>query len=713
MNTDTMEVDSIVPPSGNSNEDEEESREESIQFNVPSSPSPPSTTAAIDADEDDETASTAHRRSRSSMSTSSSKASKIAFLLFVIATSLGLLHHSHPTSLSAIQKRYTSTAKIGESLLSAAMSNNNHRLLQVQHAMEQASEATGDVAASLKSTSLESLARMEEAFHSLRHHNNADDQRRSNNGHAVAGRALLDGLENAFHRGRSAPDRGGSATTTEEGGTNENDETRNLRKKGGRNRKHQQQQQQQRKLKKETRERRDLTDTTERGEEEGHPNSKLAAPLLAFGIIVLLVATLLILPSSERRRLDYLARNAIVLDENEAEIVEFYERAECGMQTIPFLQDEAYDDDNESFSGRRFPKRHSERDLRENIPSTRQNYLRSASDPSLVRHHHHHHHPNRRESHQGDMYYSRVLDTLHCEEEKEGDIIEDLMGCERMEDGREEHCSSADLMVQYNMAGNAAALSPSPRSSPSIGDMAENVAALSPSPDSPLVLVIGDGVNTKYVESGQAEIQEEVPSSQCSQSPPSFDSLTCDLEASTGETSHQDDDATDSTKVDIGAAVASSSPSMCSPTKERTPRGNQSSSSSRSNYSTVVITTTRLTTTDLYHHEENNNIPQRRRVSFSPKVEVRKLLPIDFEEEYSPRSMEMHHQEPTLFIRSYYYYYMTLAVAAAIVVSSFVYHTELLSTLYSRSSPMMVTLRGVDVFHRAESMLRSQWNAEL
>jgi len=243
--------------------------------------------------------------------------------------------------------------------------------------------------------------------------------------------------------------------------------------------------------------------------------------------------------------------------------------------------------------------------------------------------------------------------------------------------------------------------------------MTGKASALSPSPDSPSG--IGDGVDTKSVEAGQAEIREEA-SSQCSRSPPSFDSLTCDLEAPTGEASHRDDDATNSTKVDGGAVAASSSSpsssSMCDPTTERISRSNLSSSWPRSNYSTGVVTT--LSTTNLYHHEENNSIPQRRRVSFSPKVEVRKLLPMDFEEEYSPRSMDTNHQERNFFIRNYLYY-MVLAMAAAIVAFSLVHHTELLSSFCSSSSrsPMMATLRGADVFQRAENMLRSQWGVEL
>ena len=144
-------------------------------------------------------------------------------------------------------------------------------------------------------------------------------------------------------------------------------------------------------------------------------------------------------------------RNRIILDEDEAEIVEFYEKESSLMQTIPFLRDEVEEEEGDGVGSSKptgvveevmeekentvavvMPHQHQHHLLldsptRNHNPPAHHHHrtTTSASDSSLMRHlppHSHHRRSESRQS-QGDLYYSMVLQTLIHDDNDEGHII--------------------------------------------------------------------------------------------------------------------------------------------------------------------------------------------------------------------------------------------------------------------------------------------------
>mmetsp|Transcript_35913 Transcript_35913/g.75612 ORF Transcript_35913/g.75612 Transcript_35913/m.75612 type:complete len:923 (+) Transcript_35913:175-2943(+) len=221
----------------------------------------------------------------------------------------------------------------------------------------------------------------------------------------------------------------------------------------------------------------------------------LLAPLLGFCAILFMVASFV--ANTVRRRLPHEQRT--VLDDTEAEIVEFYERAECGtLQTIPFLQDvdDLFDrglegekrEPRESIPRRmtRHPlKRSGSERIRSlslggggdpsmmttkttassrNSSLSLSNHVRSASDPSLslmrqrsMIHHVDEHDEEKeeeddneriltaRESSQCDLYYSRVLETLHYEDDDDDDEVDSLGEGQQLQEGVQGGAPRMDL----------------------------------------------------------------------------------------------------------------------------------------------------------------------------------------------------------------------------------------------------------------------------
>jgi len=129
-------------------------------------------------------------------------------------------------------------------------------------------------------------------------------------------------------------------------------------------------------------------------------NSPLAAPLVAFFGIIFLIASYAMKQPDRRRN--------IILDENEAEIIEFYERElECGtLQTIPFLQDVKLGAEEHSPLRRQGSSGGLERKVSD---SSLTNLRHSVSDPAI-------------QESQCDLYYSRVLETLHYDDDDDKGI---------------------------------------------------------------------------------------------------------------------------------------------------------------------------------------------------------------------------------------------------------------------------------------------------
>jgi len=138
-------------------------------------------------------------------------------------------------------------------------------------------------------------------------------------------------------------------------------------------------------------------------------NSPLAAAVLIFCGIAFLIASVA-MASDDSRRLRRLANShenrTIVLDEEEAEIVEFYEKEmESGMmQSFPFLEDDCHIDDCR------------EDDAGEEQKRSQSFIRRPSSDSSLNRHLS----AEARVS-QNDSYYSRVLQDIISFDEGEDD----------------------------------------------------------------------------------------------------------------------------------------------------------------------------------------------------------------------------------------------------------------------------------------------------
>eukprot|EP00579_Thalassiosira_antarctica_P031410 CAMPEP_0202029024 /NCGR_PEP_ID=MMETSP0905-20130828/63757_1 /ASSEMBLY_ACC=CAM_ASM_000554 /TAXON_ID=420261 /ORGANISM="Thalassiosira antarctica, Strain CCMP982" /LENGTH=827 /DNA_ID=CAMNT_0048592761 /DNA_START=118 /DNA_END=2602 /DNA_ORIENTATION=- len=717
-------------------------------------------------------------------------------LLFIAgsASVILTLHHTHLSSKtwSTFQQEYYPALQ--ESLSTTLQS--------VPRLSREVLEGTKATAASMKILFTAESAELaweksENAFHQLRHHSVTplDEEPREN----MLGRAL-EGLEGIFHMRRRG------ANNSSEGRRGNGNKSNNLRKEGRNNK------QQQRNMKKEaSRDRRNakadnnqatdpssILSTKQEGEEQQSnngwmsllSNSPLAAPLLAFCGIVFLVASLIM--NLDYRRL-HRGRNTIILDEKEAEIVEFYERVECGtLQTIPFLQDvkEGAEEHPIKRSSSERWMMNSERNLPE-TSLTRQHH-RSSSDSSLMRHHVIHPGAEMREN-QCDLYYSRVLETLNYEDDDdEVDLVEEQ---EQMDDGGDDQeCQQITILENIVPLTNQK------------GDDLESEKD-GEKADCTHLEEAGNGSDTECFESAPSEeVQEKESQLRCPQSPPSssssISSLTSegyDVEAPFGgENCHQDDslkvhNVTEaSSPLHVSTTIVMPGPeevvsrnlamsdfsdyvSSTGATPQRStivmpgPEEVVSRNLAMSDFSDYVSSTgatpqrsnlyrdpfggehdnhqddsmqvlhggeapspLHVSTTivmpgpeelvsrnlalsdfsdyvsstgatpqrsNLYHDRCQSLIENehklRRRVSFSPEVEIRE---IPTREEPLKANHEQHES---------YLYIMLFTVAIAIIVFS------LMPPAHPSLSPVYNTMTRGDIFQRAESILSSQWDVEL
>jgi len=648
---------------------------------------PPSSSIAPLAAGDDEASMIPRRRGRGATFLKMTGA-----LLFIAgsASVILTLHHTHLSSKtwSTFQQEYYPALQ--ESLSTTLQS--------VPRLSREVLEGTKATAASMKILFTAESAELaweksENAFHQLRHHSVTplDEEPREN----MLGRAL-EGLEGIFHMRRRG------ANNSSEGRRGNGNKSNNLRKEGRNNK------QQQRNMKKEaSRDRRNakadnnqatdpssILSTKQEGEEQQSnngwmsllSNSPLAAPLLAFCGIVFLVASLIM--NLDYRRL-HRGRNTIILDEKEAEIVEFYERVECGtLQTIPFLQDvkEGAEEHPIKRSSSERWMMNSERNLPE-TSLTRQHH-RSSSDSSLMRHHVIHPGAEMREN-QCDLYYSRVLETLNYEDDDdEVDLVEEQ---EQMDDGGD------DQECQITILENIVPLTNQK------GDDLESEKD-GEKADCTHLEEAGNGSDTECFESAPSEeVQEKESQLRCPQSPPSssssISSLTSegyDVEAPFGgENCHQDD------SLKVHNVTEASSPLHVSTTIVMPgPEEVVSRNLAMSDFSDYVSSTGATPQRSNLYHDRcqsliENEHKLRRRVSFSPEVEIRE---IPTREEPLKANHEQHES---------YLYIMLFTVAIAIIVFS------LMPPAHPSLSPVYNTMTRGDIFQRAESILSSQWDVEL
>eukprot|EP00579_Thalassiosira_antarctica_P002694 CAMPEP_0201875298 /NCGR_PEP_ID=MMETSP0902-20130614/7313_1 /ASSEMBLY_ACC=CAM_ASM_000551 /TAXON_ID=420261 /ORGANISM="Thalassiosira antarctica, Strain CCMP982" /LENGTH=730 /DNA_ID=CAMNT_0048402327 /DNA_START=155 /DNA_END=2347 /DNA_ORIENTATION=+ len=713
---------------------------------------PPSSSIAPLAAGDDEASMIPRRRGRGATFL------KMTGALLFIAGSASVILTLHPTQSSStwLQQRYPA---LQESLSTTLQS--------VPRLSREVLEGTKATAASMKTLFTAESAELaweksENAFHQLRHHSVTplDEEPREN----MLGRAL-EGLEGIFHMRRRG------ANNSSEGRRGNGNKSNNLRKEGRNNK------QQQRNMKKEaSRDRRNakadnnqatdpssILSTKQEGEEQQSnngwmsllSNSPLAAPLLAFCGIVFLVASLIM--NLDYRRL-HRGRNTIILDEKEAEIVEFYERVECGtLQTIPFLQDvkEGAEEHPIKRSSSERWMMNSERNLPE-TSLTRQHH-RSSSDSSLMRHHVIHPGAEMREN-QCDLYYSRVLETLNYEDDDdEVDLVEEQ---EQMDDGGD------DQECQITILENIVPLTNQK------GDDLESEKD-GEKADCTHLEEAGNGSDTECFESAPSEeVQEKESQLRCPQSPPSssssISSLTSegyDVEAPFGgENCHQDDslkvhNVTEaSSPLHVSTTIVMPGPeevvsrnlamsdfsdyvSSTGATPQRSnlyrdPFGGEhdnhqddsmqvlhggeapsplhvsttivmpgpeelvSRNLALSDFSDYVSSTGATPQRSNLYHDRcqsliENEHKLRRRVSFSPEVEIRE---IPTREEPLKANHEQHES---------YLYIMLFTVAIAIIVFS------LMPPAHPSLSPVYNTMTRGDIFQRAESILSSQWDVEL
>lgn len=613
---------------------------------------------------------------------------KMTGALLFIAGSASVILTLHPTHLSS--KTWSTFQQEYYPALQESLSTT---LQSVPRLSREVLEGTKATAASMKTLFTAESAELaweksENAFHQLRHHSvPLEEEPREN----MLGRAL-EGLEGIFHMRR----RGANNINIRRGNGNKSN---NLRKEG-RNSK-----QQQRNMKKEaSRDRRNakadnhqandpssILSTKQEGEEQQLngwmsllSNSPLAAPLLAFCGIVFLVASLIM--NLDHRRL-HRERNTIILDEKEAEIVEFYERVECGTsQTNPFLEDVKQGADEHPIkrsSSERWMM-NSERNLSDH------HHHRSSSDSSLMRHHVIHPGAEMREN-QCDLYYSRVLETLNYDvDDDEVDLAEEEQ--ERMDNGGDDQeCQQITILENIASLTNEE------------GNEVESDKA-SKKADCSHLEEAEDGIDTECFESAQSEEVEGKKSHvRCPQSPPSssssISSLTSegyDIEAPfSGEhDSHQGD----SLKVH-GVKEASSPLHFSTAIIMPGPEEIVSRNLAPSDYSDYVSSTGATPQRSNLYHDRcqsliENEPKLQRRVSFSPEVEIREI-PTRGE----PKANHEQHES--------YLYIMLFTVAITIIVFS------LMPTAHPSLSPVYNTMTRGDIFQRAESILSSQWDVEL
>jgi len=646
---------------------------------------------------------------------------RATFLLFIAASaSLLLILQSRPSSDNTAIIAFPTALQLKESL-SATLSS-------VPRLGRQAFENTKTTAFSVKTFSAESAElaweKSENAFHQLTGHNRRlmldekeEDGKQSRDNPLER---ALEGLEGIFHLHRRGAD--------EEGNLNRGDNNNVLKKKNNlrkdrRNSNNKQQRNMKRREASSSRatgrtnnnRRNAKAEPSKQDENEEQTNndrwimshvvdSPLAAPLLAFCGILFLMASLVMSP--RRANSEVRNSNTVILDENEAEIVEFYEKEmECGtfgVQTIPFLQQDAERGVDEHHHPLKRQGSGSERWLMSSdsrilsdsslLLAGHHIHRRSASDPLLTRHHVH---PGAetRESH-GDSYYSRVLQTLHYEEDEEDEEVQMDEGddqsnqecqntlLENVSSLTEEHVEEAKQVAKECMQVHPTLALSSPRSQPTVMDDEDTCF---------------ESTQSEEVRREQ-ETETHRPQSQSPLSPSSsISSLTlegCYIDAAFGGPSCQDNKSKHDGEA---SSLLHASTTIFVPGPEQVSKSLCLTTGTKSEYddSHTCVTPPR---SNLYQDRRQSliKVEQKlsRRVSFSPEVKVCEI----------PRQTKQQQQHGELSSESYLYI-MLFTVAIAIAVFS-------LMPAHPSLSPISSMTRG-EFFERAETMLTSQWDVEL
>ncbi|KAL3757101.1 hypothetical protein ACHAWU_002940 [Discostella pseudostelligera] len=452
-------------------------------------------------------------------------------------------------------------------------------------------------------------------------------------------------------------------------------------------------------------------------------NSSFTAPLLTFCGILFLIASLVV---GSRLAFDYsnsssngVRGSRIILDEDEAEIVEFYEK-ELSLQTIPFLQDEEDDDVHEPTAGTSRVVAEEEEDrephLHQNSP-TRCNTLhhRSASDSSLMRHHHHRSGSEIRQS-QGDLYYSMVLQTLNYDEDVNiggGDEDNEILHLSEVDDHEEkkedEDCRGPMIMEN-------------------VSSLTEDGLADSNDDEDDDDLASFKSAKSEEEEVSQEQECDDHHHHDLTQGPPSshssMSSLTSDgydIEAACGSrrvredasTKHNsgshDDDAMFDNSHPLSSPSYALSPTAISRRLSQASRRLALTAATDSDQDDVHPTASAPTPPrsnlhrDRRRHDDlvtnNTNIEDTkqlsRRVSFCNEVKVRRI----------PYWTQSAKQQCHELSSESYLYFMLFAVAIVIVIFSLMPANPSLSPIHSMDR--------VDIFQRADTILSSQWDVEL
>ena len=181
-------------------------------------------------------------------------------------------------------------------------------------------------------------------------------------------------------------------------------------------------------------------------------SSPISAVVLIFCVVAFLIVSIVVSPDSRllRRLANSHENRTIVLDEDEAEIVEFYEKEmESGTQCIPFLEDihlanECKEDDTND-EKKRF-----------------QSFIRCpSSDSSLTRH------SGEARVSQCDSYYSRVLQDINSFDEVVDDpgveervCVNDCCADDLVKPSAQEQTSNEDAECSSNPTSSSSSISP-------------------------------------------------------------------------------------------------------------------------------------------------------------------------------------------------------------------------------------------------------------
>ena len=405
--------------------------------------------------------------------------------------------------------------------------------------------------------------------------------------------------------------------------------------------------------------------------------SPLAAPLMAFFGVIFLIASLVIRPSQDRRRLDRLAhfhhQGNLILDEDEAEIVEFYEKEMEFGGTIPFLQEAEEHPTLKRQSSCGFERKSSDSSLTKS-------FRRSESDPS-------------RGTSQGDLYYSRVLETLHFDDEEEEYQVQ--LPEKEKEETEQKLDSEIDQECRITLFENISSLSEEDEGEPGrkacVGDASTKLSGSIEVPHSPQHQLMRENDDDTCFVSAQSqgmregeEGDQEQPRPESPQSTSStISSLTLEPEYDI-EAPPKKKDALSPLHELVAEVMAGPDTSLpttdmksendVSPTSATPPRSNLHQD--RQQQQSIVKSKMKLS----------------RRVSFSPDIKVREI-PSTTRKQHDELSPEM------------YLYIMLFFVAVAIAMFSFMPAHPTLSPVYSMT-------RG-EMLERAERMLSSQWELEL